>query len=199
VPDVNSIKLTLSVVAAVVIAAGFYPYYRDILRKKTQPHLYTWLIWLITQATATVGVWKGGGGYQMFSYLAGLVLVIGVFLLTLKYGTKNITRTDTALLGLALLAIVGWWQLNSLLLAVFAVSAIDALGYLPTLRKCYHEPWSETLSFWVLMICGNAFSMLSSAHYNALTLTYSATISIGNAIVCLLCLWRRKTVPVRSS
>ena len=50
--------------------------------------------------------------------MGGLELVIGtifvfiVFLFSLKYGTKNITKSDTAVLITAFLAVLVWWQLH---------------------------------------------------------------------------------------
>ncbi len=44
--DVKVVLAVLSVVIAILW--GFVPYFRDIFRRKTQPHAYTWLIWSIT-------------------------------------------------------------------------------------------------------------------------------------------------------
>lgn len=57
------IKIILAIISTVVaIALAFVPYLRDIFRRKTKPHTYTWLIWTITQGTAVAGLWYGGGG-----------------------------------------------------------------------------------------------------------------------------------------
>jgi len=189
------IKLFFGVTAAIITVVAYYPYIRDIFQRKTKPHAYTWLIWGITLGTAAAILLYGGGNFGAISMMAGTLLVLFVFLLSFKYGTKNITRGDTVVLILALLAIIIWWQLDNPLLAVLMVSAIDGLGYIPTYRKSFIEPWSETLSFWAAMVVVNILILLSLSEYNFLTVTYVTTLAVGNTIVLILCIVRRKIVP----
>ncbi len=173
---------------------AFFPYILDTLKGRTQPHAYTWLIWILTQGTAVAGILHGGGGWGALGLAFGLILVGVVFLLSFKYGTKNITKGDMMVLAAALLAIVAWWQLDQPLLAVVMVSAIDALGYIPTFRKSYSEPWSETVSSWGVFAAGNAVSLFGLASYNLLTMSYLATILVANALLTAFLLVRRRSV-----
>ncbi len=186
------LKLVLAVVATLISVGAFVSYFKDLLARKTKPHPYTWLIWVITQGTATAALWHGGGNFGAISLSVGVVLIIIVFLFSLKYGGGNITRSDTIVLALALLAIFVWWQLDSPLIAVFMVSAIDGLGYIPTFRKSFADPWSETLSFWGLAALVMVLSLISNAEYNLLTVTYLATLSVANTSLFFFLLFRRK-------
>lgn len=172
--------------------AGFVPYFIGVLKRKNTPHAYTWLIWAVTQGTATAGVLAGAGGV-----LAAMNLGIGatacgvIFLLSFKYGTKNITKGDTLVLAAALLAVLIWWQLESALLAVIMVTLIDALGYLPTYRKIWREPYSENITSWTLFAISPALSLLALYEYNALTIPYLAMIMAANTLLVALALLRR--------
>ena len=190
----SDLKLVSAIIAVSSLTIGFYPYCRDIFKRRTTPHLYTWLIWSFTQGTATAASWYGGGKFNALTFAIGTVLVIAVFFLSFKYGTKNITRSDTVLLIVALLAIIVWWQMGNPLIAVLMVTLIDAIGYIPTFRKSYAEPWSETLSYWVLMVVANIFTIASSAQYNFLTVTYAAVLLIANGTVWMICFFRRRTL-----
>ncbi|MBP9818442.1 MAG: hypothetical protein KBC87_00545 [Candidatus Pacebacteria bacterium] len=162
--------------------------------RKTKPHLYTWLIWAITQGTAAVALIYGGGKFGSISLIIGTVLVCVIFIFTFKYGTKNITKGDTATLVVAMLAVIVWWQLKNPLLSVLMVSAIDGIGYIPTFRKSYKEPYSETVSFWILMALAAVLSILANAEYNLLTVTYLTVLAVANIIVASICVIRRKTI-----
>ena len=153
--------------------------------------MYTWIIWAITQGTATFGLWYGGAKWGAFALFVTEVLVILIILLSFKFGTKNIKKIDTFLLVMALLAVFVWWQFKNPLLSVLMVSAIDGLGYVPTLRKSFFDPWSETLSFWAMMAIGDILVILSNAQYNFLTTTYPATLAAANIILLAECLVRR--------
>ncbi|MDB5204032.1 MAG: hypothetical protein JWP09_60 [Candidatus Taylorbacteria bacterium] len=187
-------KLALSVLAAIITIIGFIPYFKDIFNKMTRPHIYTWLIWAMTQSTATLALWYGGGSFAVLSLVTGTILVILVFLLCFKYGTKNITRNDTLCLIIALFAVVAWWQLKNPFLSVFLVSAIDGLGYIPTYRKSWTEPWSETLSYWALMALTAFMTIVASAEYNFLTITYLSVLTLSNITVFTICYFRRKNI-----
>lgn len=191
-----SIKLLFAILASFVWVASFAPYIRDIFLKKTKPHTYTWLIWTITQSTAVAGLWYGDGGWGTLALIIGTIFVFIVFLLSLKYGTRNITTGDTIVLIAALLAIIVWWQLNNPLLAVVTVSVIDVLGYLPSFRKTFEEPWTETPISWAIFSLANIFIIFSLAEYNVLTLTYLIAITIANIILLTICLARRRVISI---
>lgn len=194
-----SIKLIFAILAGLMGIAAFVPYIRDILLKKTKPHAYTWLIWAITQGTAVAGLWYGKGGWGTLVLLSGTIFVFLIFLLSLKYGTRNITKSDTIILIAAFLAIVVWWQLHSPLLAVLMVSTIDGLGYLPSFRKTFEEPWTETATSWAVFSLVNILTIFSLTEYNLLTLTYLITITTANIILLSICLVRRRIIPRTTS
>jgi hypothetical protein len=194
-----SLKIVFTIISTAIGLIAFFPYLKDIFSLKTKPHIYTWLIWGITQGTAVVGIWSGGGGWGNLNLITGTVLVIVVFLFSFKYGTKNITKGDTIILVAALLAVLVWWQLHQLLLATFMVSVVDLIGYIPSFRKSYKEPWSETLISWVAFVVSDVFALLALDHYNLLTTTYLTAIIIANTTLFFFCLLRRLYVSKPSN
>lgn len=193
-----SIKLVFAVIACIlVVVGGFLPYIRDIYRGKTKPHAYTWLIWTITQGTALVGLWQGHGGLAVVAMAIGVSMSIFVIGLSFRYGTRNITRADTIILIASLLAIGVWWQLHNPLLALVMVSLIDIVGYIPSIRKTYEEPWTETSLTWGVFIITNVLIMLSLDEYNFMTLFYLVSITAANAILLSICLVRRRSIHPR--
>ncbi len=187
-----------TVAALISIGIGvfsFLLYLVQILRKEAQPHIYTWLVWCITQGTATIAIFEGGGGLIGWSYGIGAGLVFIIFLLSFKYGTKNITPFDTFTLIAALAATLVWWQLDQPILAVLMVSAIDGLGYLPTVRKLWEEPWSEVLWTWGLFAFSNLIGIFALKAFNLLTLPYMVLCLVANAGLLVLGSIRRASVP----
>ena len=191
-PENVDFKLVLAVAATLISVGAYVPYFKDLFSRKTKPHPYTWLIWAITQGTAAAALLHGGGNFGALSLSVGVVLVVIVFLFSLKYGARNIARSDTIVLALALSAIFVWWRLDNPLVAVLMVSAIDGLGYIPTFRKSFADPWSETLSFWGLVALVTILSLISNAEYNLLTVTYLATLSVANTSLFFFLFFRRK-------
>ena len=87
-------KETLGIVSVIIGLVGFVPYVRDILSKKTKPHLYTYLIWSIVTIVAFVGQYISGGGPGSWSTGVTGLLTIVILGLTFRYGTKDVTRFD---------------------------------------------------------------------------------------------------------
>lgn len=56
-------KFWFATVATVLGIVAFLPYLRDMLARKTRPHTYTWLIWILTQGIAVAGILRGGGAW----------------------------------------------------------------------------------------------------------------------------------------
>jgi hypothetical protein len=170
-------------------------YIRGVLRKETKPHSYTWLIWTITLGVAAAGLLEGGANALVAAGLSlGALGVFIIFLLSFKYGTKNITRSDTVLLLSSFAAIYVWLQLDQPILAVLMVSLIDGVGYIPTYRKSWNEPWSEDIPAWATITLSYAFSVLALDAYNLLTVPYLATIMTANIILLILLWYRRKRI-----
>ncbi len=192
--EVYAFKLFATILAILLMVTAYVPYLRDLFKGNTQPHTYTWLIWAITASVATAGVYVGGGDLGFFPMLAGTSMVIFVLILSLKYGSKNITTSDTLTLITALLAIVIWVQLENPLLAVMLVTIIDGLGYIPTFRKVYQEPMSETRLFWFLITVSYLFNILASAEFNLLTALYLTTIGGINICLYTFITLRRKNI-----
>lgn len=191
----DKIKLATSAVATILTVGFYYPYIKDIVRGKTQPHLYSWLIWLITQGTALAGMWYGGGGFGVVNVLIGWCIVFAVFMLSFWYGTRNVTSGDMVVLIMALFTIVIWWMLHAPVLAVLLAASIYMLGYVPTYRKSYDDPWSETYLYWVGMMVSEFLLLFSLRQYNVLTTSYVIVVCVANTAMVFLLAIRRKHIP----
>ncbi len=165
----------------------------NVLQKKIQPQAFTFLIWLITQGTAIAAILLGGGGIGALGLIIGECFMIVVFLLSLKYGTKNINKSDVIMLVIALVAIIIWWKVNNPIYAVLLVVLIDIVGYGPTIRKTYKHPESERMLPWLLGAGNMFFAILALESYSLLTVAYPAALGIGNLSVVATRLLRKKS------
>lgn len=188
------LKLILAIAATALGLGASSHYLVNMLRGQAQPHAYTWLIWFITSATAAGVILTEGGGLGGLALAVGTLLTLAVFVLSFRYGTRNITRTDTTVLIAALAAVIVWWRLHAPLAALLMVTAIDTAGYIPTWRKSFEEPWSETVWSWVLYTLSNLCSLLALQAFNALTATYIVATIVANVTVIAICLARRPVV-----
>jgi hypothetical protein len=183
----------LGTLGGLLIAGSFIPYIKDIVKADTEPHVYTWFIWSVTQAIAAYAILEGNGGiFAALSVASGAILSFVVFFMSFRQGTKNITDFDTATLIIAVLAIVMWWKLDHPEWAIVAIALIDLLGFLPTFRKTWHEPHSESILAWSLFALGNVLALLSLTEYSIMTSFYIVAMIFASMILVGIAAGRSK-------
>ena len=187
------IQIALGIIGGVLIAGSFIPYIYDIVKSKTEPHVYTWFIWSITHMIAALAIFEGNGGlFAALSVASGGILSFTIFLTSLRHGTRNITTFDTATLIIAIMAVFVWWKLDHPEWAIIIVAFIDILGFLPTVRKSWLDPNSESIVAWSLYACGNIAALLAITTYSIMTSFYIvAMIAASTALMLTIVLRKR--------
>lgn len=83
--DTTQIKQIIGFVAVALTFLAYIPYYRDILRGKTHPHIYSWSLWgLLTILIVALQI-KGGAGPAVYITAAAGVLCVAVLAIE-EYG-----------------------------------------------------------------------------------------------------------------
>jgi len=185
------IKILFSISASAIGILAFLPYIRDIFRRKTKPHIYTWFIVTLVQGMAAVAILQGGGKWGALWLCVNAIFNLFIFLLCFRYGTKDITLFDTLVSLGTLATILLWWQLHNPYLAIVIASAIDFFAQVPTMRKTYFDPWSETISLYICFIISNFLTIAAAKEYNFLTVYYLSVMTLANVIIIFICLTRR--------
>lgn len=186
-------KLLCGVMASVLAIVCYVPYIRDTLARRTQPHIYTWLVWTILQIIGGVAVFEeGGDGWAVCAFIVSVALCGVIFVLSFWYGTKDITRSDGVCLGLALAALLMYLSLHELAWAVLLATSVDTIGFIPTIRKGYLEPHTETVSFFLISALCYVLILLSLEHYTFSSVFFSAWIGLTDLAFALMLVYRRK-------
>ena len=192
------IKLIFGLLSTVVAIACFLPYIRDIFRLKTEPHMYSWLVWTVLQFVGVAAQLKGGAGYGAWALTVGAFFCGAIFLLSFKYGTKNISKFDIFCLVAALCAIGIYVFIENPMWASIVVALVDFVGFLPTFRKGFEEPFTETASTFVLSGVSNVLSVVALQHYSVTTVFYIGTLCFTNSSFAAMILLRRNFLKKKS-
>ncbi len=187
-------KLLFGIISTILAIVCFVPYYRDIFKKKTEPHMYSWLVWTILQTIGVMAQLKDGAGYGAWGLAIGAVFCFGIFLLSFKYGTNNISKFDVFCLVASFCAIALYYGIENPVYAIIVVSAIDFIGFLPTFRKGYQEPFTETPSTFIMSALANACSLIALQNYTLTTVIYIASLLFTNSSFVFVVLSRRRVL-----
>lgn len=188
------IKLFFGLASSFVAIVCFVPYLIDIVKKKTEPHMYSWLIWTVLQVVGVMAQLKDGAGYGSWALAIGAFFCFAIFLLSFKYGTKNISKFDIFCLISSLLAIIIYININNPVWAIIVVATIDFVGFLPTFRKGFQEPFSETPSTFVMSAMANFLSLLALQNYSLTTVLYIASLFVTNSSFATMIYLRKRIV-----
>lgn len=184
--------LGLTAVAFELLSMGLY--FRDIFRGRTQPHLYTFLIWGVVTTVAFAGqVFTGGGAGAWATGMTAALQFVVIFL-CFRYGTKDITKLDALFLLGALASIVPWLLTKDPLWSVVLASVIDAFAMGPTIRKTWKAPNSESLSSWLVAEAKYFCGIPALSVFTVTTVLYPAQAFAMNAVLITIMLVRRARV-----
>jgi hypothetical protein len=176
-------KASFATIAIIISAISFLPYIWSTLKGKVRPHVLSWSIWGLTTTivfgTAHRRRWRGCLA-RWACRVDGFLIAIIAFT---KRGELRITPTDWLFFGLALGALPLWYVTDNPLWAVLLVTAVDILGFGPTIRKAYHQPQTESVLFFSLIVLRNVFVLLALEQYSLTTALFPAAIGTMALIV----------------
>jgi len=185
-------KEALGGISIVIGASSYLPYLWLILKKRIRPHAFSFLIWAVAGGTVFAAQLFSGGGAgswinAMFAVLTGLTF----FIAWLYHGERDIRPMDWASLAVAFAGIALWTITSNPLWSVFIMTAIDGVGYIPTYRKTYKNPYEESASLYIFGTLSFMFSLLALGEYNLTTITYPVIVILFNSGVIGIVFVRR--------
>lgn len=193
------IKNILGIIATIIVFIGYIPYIRDIIKGKTKPHLYSWFLWLLVTSIAFALQISDGAGSGAYVTLAAAIMCIVVIVLGFIQKSKiNIVKIDTLFLVLAFIALFLWLIAKQPILSVILATIVDLLGFAPTIRKSWDNPYTETLSFYYLNSLRFGLAVIALQKYSIVTALYPICWLMANGLFAFMLIIRRKQINLEN-
>jgi len=192
--DSADTKVIIGAVSAVLAFVAYGGYLRDIFRGKTEPHAFTWLIWMLVAVIVSAGQIASNGGAGSWSVAVTAVLSLAICVLAFMRVDQKIATSDWWCLFIALGAIPLWIFTNTPLWSMLLVSLIDVIGFIPTFRKGYYYPFTESISTFSLGVVISILSIFAMGSYSLTTLIFPAVIIMTNCLFIPMLLIRRRVL-----
>ncbi len=188
---IEDYKFWLASIAIILTLYAYIPYIKGIFKGKTKPHLFTWVVWLITTSIAAfIQVIAGGGMGAWLTILATLVCLI-ITILAIKYGSKDIKRVDYIFLFAALSSIPLWVITDNPAYSAILVTGIDVLAAFPTIRKSWNHPKEEVIVTYGINIVRYTLSVIALASFSISTVVYPLGMVLMNGVIFAVLFMRR--------
>ncbi len=185
-------KTLLGVIAIVIGFIGYIPYFRNIFSGKTKPHAFSWLVWGVLTAIAFGGQIQGKAGAGAWATGFTAFICFTIFALALIKGKRDFPVVDWLCLAGAIVALALWAITKDPLTAIILVTGIDMLAFIPTFRKTYIKPDSETAFTYTMSGFKFLVSIFALQNFSVVTVLYPASLVVTNLGFVVMLIFRRR-------
>jgi hypothetical protein len=173
---------------------GYYAYIRDTLRGETKPNRVSWLMWSIAPLVATGAALSAGGdpwstvSIFLMGFLPLLVLVSSFFQ---KKSEWKLGLFD-ALCGIfSMIALAFWLGVDSPKIALLFAAIGDFFAYIPTIKKAWTHPETETGFTYSTGIITIVLILFSVPEWTIENYGFQLYLIVANSML-LFCIYRKK-------
>ncbi|NTS75303.1 hypothetical protein HR060_00370 [Catenovulum sp. SM1970] len=187
-------KDLLAIVGIALTFIAYIPYIYSIFQKKTKPHVFSWAIWGGTTFIVFLAQLsdEGGAGAWVIGVSACLVMCIAI-LAFIKKSDITIFKSDWYFLFIAIVASMFWYFSSDPLWTVIILTIMNVVGFGPTLKKAYANPFEENLNFFLIVAVRNTVSVMALENYSLTTVFFPVVTAIACLAVVLIMAYRKST------
>lgn len=185
----------LSAAAITLTLVAFYPYLHGIIQGKVKPHVFSWVIWGSTAFVVFLAQLQAGGGVGAWPIgVSGAITLLIAVLAYVKRADLTITGADWFFLVAAISSLPLWYATSDPMWAVVVLTAVDLLGFGPTIRKAYSAPHSESLIFFGILAARNIIVVMALERTSVATVLFPAAIAVACILLMTLIAYRRRVL-----
>lgn len=191
----NEIKNIAGIAATILVFLGYIPYLLNIAKGKTKPHIYSWLIGgFVALIIFGLQITSGAGIGSFVTLAAGLMSFLVIILGLIHKGTVKIIWIDSIFLVMAIIALGLWLIAKQPVISAVLSACIEVLGFVPTVRKSWNKPYTETLQSYSLNTFRYGLAIFALQKYTLVTAIYPVTWLLFNGFFSLMLVIRRKQI-----
>lgn len=183
------------IAGSIVSLACPIPYAHGIYHRTIRPHVFTWLIWTLVTCIAAAGQFTAGAGPSAWCTAAIGLTCLLTFIASIFRGSPDRTLADWVCLGIALAAIPIWLATHDPTTSICLVTLIELFGFMPTVRKTYHDPWGESLTYFGLCVLKYLLAVFALDTWSVAAALYPTVTCIAAVALCLFIVIRRHVIP----
>ncbi len=178
--------------AAALSVFGSASYVRDTLRGTTSPHRVTWGLWALEGILAYVVETEQHVGLASLMTLALGLMPLVVFGASFKnsHVAWRIDALDVICGVMSLAGLVFWAVVNEPTVALVSFVAADFIAALPTYRKSWRSPESETARVFVMGAVNTGITLLTLRDFTTAGALFPGVIMMTDSILSVMILTR---------
>ena len=178
--------------AAALSVVGSAAYVRDTLRGATSPHRVTWGLWTLEGTLAFVVEIQQHVGLASIMTLALGFTPFVILLASFRNSQAvwRVDRIDAVCAAVSVAGMVFWAFVGEPTVALVSFVTADFIAALPTLRKSWRAPESETPRAFVLGAVNTGITLLTLQHFTTAGALFPGVIMVTDTILSVIILGR---------
>jgi hypothetical protein len=176
------------VIGVIITAIGGISYLIDTIRAKVQPNRITWLLWALAPMIAFFAQRDQGVGIQaLLTFVIGFIpALIFVASFINKKSKWKIVRFDLICGALSILGLVLWLITRVGNIAILFSIMADLLAAVPTYKKSYTDPESESFKAFFLNVIGAGLIVLAIKDWSFANAAFSIYFLLSSILITFL-------------
>jgi len=179
--------------AAFAALLAAFAYIRSMFRSATNPNRMTWLMWAVAPFTATAAAVSKGVGWAVLPvFMSGFSPFL---IFTASFFTKKaywkLSSFDYLCGALSVSALVFWYLTDEPNVAIVFAMVSDAFAAVPTLRKAWNHPETESVWPFVVGVFSASTSFAAAVAWTFSELAFPVYLIVTN-ILLVISIYNRK-------
>jgi len=172
---------------------GAFWYIKTIIYGKTRPNLVSWSLWMLAPFVGVFLQIKAGAGLSVLgTFMAGFCpLTVIIFSLIKRNAIWDITTFDIICGLFSVFALILYILTNKLGISIIFAILSDGLAAIPTIRKAWKFPETETSLTYTVGIINNILALLIIKNWIFSIYAFSIYFIIVNATI-VFSIYRKK-------
>lgn len=176
----------LVVLSALISVIGASFYLKDTISGKTKPNRVSWFLWAAAPLIGGAAAIAGGADFWANSriLIAGILPLL-IFLATFfnKQAYWAIGRFDLICGSLSLIAFIFWFFVDSPTLGVLLAAIGDGMASIPTIRKAYNYPKTETAFTYLMSLLSLLVILPAITEWNIVSSSFHIQLVLQNLLI----------------
>jgi len=150
-------------ISGLFLIAGYIPYIYEVIKKTTVPNRASWFIWSLSTVIILFSVNATGTHEAIWVPIADAVGCFVIFIFSIFVGVGGWSTSDKISLVLAAASLVVLGMTGDAFVALLMNLIIYISGYIPTIKKSWSDPKSESFGAWSLFFIGVILNIITVA------------------------------------
>jgi hypothetical protein len=185
---------TIAYIAILVLGTASYAVgIKQVIDDTYSPSIFSRCVWLLLAINSFAGVLLSSGSGAAI-LLAGVLLAgnAAMCLVSFWKGNKDFGRLELFCIGLLVISGLLWILVDAPLVNLGISLFAHLVGAIPTYRKVWSNPETESTPFWSLFLAASIISIFASEDFNLTTIIFPLYYTLFDGSMFILSIRRKR-------